>query len=105
MEDIKEKWSDILYLERNVKDFYVQSSGANETNIGRRYRRNLSMDLHQSLDVSIVDQKVVISVMASGGEGRRSTIGPTIPDINVLLTEPVHPDTSWVGHKHPSDRH
>jgi hypothetical protein len=29
MEDIKEKWSDILYLERNVKDFYVQSSGAN----------------------------------------------------------------------------
>jgi hypothetical protein len=29
MEDIKEKWTDILYLERNVKDFYVQSSGVN----------------------------------------------------------------------------
>jgi hypothetical protein len=24
MEDIEQKWSDILYLERNVKDFYVQ---------------------------------------------------------------------------------
>jgi hypothetical protein len=38
------------------------------------------MDLHKTLDVSIVDQKVVISVMTSGGEGRRSTIGPTILD-------------------------